>query len=66
MESNHWKSMSIDELWNLHQELAAVLSDRIAAEQARLEKRLRKVELKPRLLSAQLQSGKKLDDFLIG
>jgi DNA-binding protein H-NS len=45
MESNALKSMSIDELWNLHQEVLAKLSHETAAEKARLEERLRKIEL---------------------
>jgi DNA-binding protein H-NS len=45
MESNALKSMSIDELWNIHQAVAAKLSQKTAAEKARLEERLRKIEL---------------------
>jgi DNA-binding protein H-NS len=45
MESNTLKSRSIDELWNLHDEVVANLSHKIAAEKARLEERLRKIEL---------------------
>jgi DNA-binding protein H-NS len=45
MESNNLKSRSIDELWNLHEEVVANLSHKIAAEKARLEERLRKIEL---------------------
>jgi len=43
MESNDIKSMSIDELWNLKQEIVAALSQRLAAEKARLDERLRKL-----------------------
>jgi len=44
MESNDLKSMSIDELWNLHQEVAAELTDKITEEKTRLKERLRKIE----------------------
>jgi DNA-binding protein H-NS len=101
MKNGNLKSMSVDELWELHESVVAELSRRIAAERAMLEDRLRKLgstitgpELKrdlrpypkvlpkyrnpknqnetwagrgkqPRWLTAQLRSGKKLDDFLI-
>ncbi len=45
MEANDFQSMSVDELWNLHQEIAAELAQRLAVEKARLEERLRKIEL---------------------
>ena len=64
MQSDSWKSMPVDELWELHQQVTDALNDRIAEQQAAFEDRLREVELQPRLLSAQLRSGKK-DDFLI-
>ncbi len=44
MESYDFKSMSVDALWDLHQEVAAKLSHQIVAEKARLEERLRKIE----------------------
>jgi DNA-binding protein H-NS len=99
------ESMSTDELWTLHEKIAATLSRKLAAEKTLLEKRLRQlkqeVEFKgnnqnvgharrpyprvfpkfknpaqpsetwagrgkqPRWLTAQLRSGKKLDDFRI-
>jgi DNA-binding protein H-NS len=34
------KSMSVDELWTLHEETVAALADKIIAEKARLEQRL--------------------------
>ena len=43
MERSDWKSMSIDELWHLHEEIAAELKDKIGTEKARLEERLRKI-----------------------
>ena len=44
MRRNDLKSMSLDELWNLHEEIVAELTDRIANEKARLEERLRSIE----------------------
>ena len=43
MESNAFKSMSIDELWTLREQVASILADRITAEQAKLEEQLRKI-----------------------
>jgi DNA-binding protein H-NS len=96
------KSMSVDELWSLHELVASVLAPKISAEKARLDERLRQLDLddvrhhvkgmnhgrrpypkvfpkysnpakqtwagrgnKPRWLTAQLQSGKRIDDFRI-
>jgi DNA-binding protein H-NS len=36
-------SMSTDELWTLHENVSSILAERIAAEKARLEERLRKI-----------------------
>jgi DNA-binding protein H-NS len=44
MESNDLKSMSLDVLWNLRQEVAAKLTEKMADEKARLEERLRRIE----------------------
>ena len=44
MERNDLKSMSLDELWNLHEKIAAKLANKIVDEKARLDERLRKVE----------------------
>src|SRR5215470_14726481 len=101
METNKLKSMSVDELWTLHEQVIAELGRKIAAEQATLEARLRQLGStavsgrikrerrpypkvlpkyrnpknlgetwagrgkQPRWLTAQLRSGKKLNDFLI-
>jgi len=101
MKNGNLKSMSVDELWNLHESVVAELSDKITSERAMLEDRLRKLgstitrpELKherrpypkvppkyrnpedrsetwagrgkqPHWVTAQLRSGKKLDDLLI-
>ena len=96
-------SMSVDELWTLHEETVAALADKIIAEKATLEQRLHELGQdgklgpkklnharrpypqvfpkyrnpaapaetwagrgkQPRWLTAQLRSGKKLDDFRI-
>lgn len=102
MAKRDLKAMSVDELWNLHEQLIAELESKIEIEKASLEDRLRKIgsnrsrEIgsqrrrrpypkvvpkyrnpknpeetwagrgkQPRWLTAQLRSGKKLDDFLI-
>jgi DNA-binding protein H-NS len=44
VKRNGLKSMSLDELWKLHEEIVAELTDKIANEKARLEERLRKIE----------------------
>ena len=36
-------SMSADELWRLHEKVSSILAERIAAEKARLDERLRKI-----------------------
>jgi DNA-binding protein H-NS len=102
MKRDDFNSMSVDELWALHLEIAPVLASRIAAEKTKLEKRLRQLQSngvssgsfqrerrpypqvlpkyrnpakpaetwagrgkQPRWVTAQLRSGKKLDDFRI-
>ena len=100
MKNSNLKSMPVDELWNLHEFVVAELTEKITAERAMLEDRLRKLgstmrpQLKrerrpypmvlpkyrnpenrsetwagrgkqPRWVTAQLRSGKELDDFLI-
>ena len=99
-----FKSMSMDELWSVHEFVSAALARKIQAEKARLDERLRQLKLdgvpqhiekmsrarrpypqvfpryrnpaqpsetwsgrgkKPRWLTAQLKSGKKIDDFRI-
>jgi DNA-binding protein H-NS len=97
----HLKSMSVDELWSLHELVTSVLTRKISAEKAQLDRRLRQLDAGtgskeiaharrpypqvfpkyrnpaqpsetwagrgklPRWLSAQLRSGKQLDDFRI-
>ena len=100
MKHHDLDSMSLDELWSLHESVAAVLAHKISGEKARLDRRLRQLGRttddvpkserrpyprvlpkyrnpnepaetwagrgkQPRWLTAQLQSGKKLDDFQI-
>jgi DNA-binding protein H-NS len=43
MKNGDLKSMSADQLWELHQHLVAELGRKIAAEKARLEERLHKL-----------------------
>jgi DNA-binding protein H-NS len=98
------ESMSVDELWSLHEFVGSVLARKISAQKARLDERLRQLDLdgvpnpvkgmsrarrpypqvfpkyrnpaepsetwsgrgkQPRWLTAQLKSGKRLDDFRI-
>jgi DNA-binding protein H-NS len=101
MKPHDLKSMSVDELWSLHEFVYLALARRIPAEKARLNQRLRQLDLgavphkmsharrpypkvfpkyrnpaepsetwagrgkKPRWLTAQLMSGKQIDDFRI-
>jgi DNA-binding protein H-NS len=99
MKTDILNSMSIDELWSLHEQIRSVLSSRLSGEKARLERRLSRLKAavsarqatrrpyppvmpkfrnpmrpsetwagrgkQPRWLSAQLRSGKRLDDFRI-
>lgn len=43
MQTDHLDSLSVKELSNLHQVVAALLSQKILAEKARLEERMRKL-----------------------
>jgi|SRR5581483_3658839 len=43
MKNGNLKSMSVAELWNLHQSVVGELTERMTAEQALLEDRLRKL-----------------------
>jgi DNA-binding protein H-NS len=96
-------SMSVDELWSLHDDVVSVLALKLAAAKARLDEQLRQLDRtvpeavqeigrvrrpypqvfpkyrnpakpfetwagrgkRPRWLTAELRSGKKLDDFRI-
>ena len=43
MKNGNLKSMSVDELWDLHESVVAELTQKITAERATLEDRLRKL-----------------------
>ena len=43
MDNESLKSISIDELWSLHEQVASTLVRRIAEEKAKLEERLRRL-----------------------
>ena len=43
MEASDFDSMSIDELWSLHEELATTLAARLTSEKAMLEARLKRL-----------------------
>jgi DNA-binding protein H-NS len=101
MKNSDWQSMTIDELWELHEQITAKLTRELTIEKARLEERLHKIASasnvinsdrqrrpypkvlpkyrnpknlaetwsgrgkQPRWLTAQLRTGKKVNDFLI-
>jgi len=101
LENSDLKSMAIDDLWELHEQVTAKLTRQLAIEKTRLEERLHKLGSaskaitsdrqrrpypkvlpkyrnpknpaetwsgrgkQPRWLTAQLRSGKKVNDFLI-
>ena len=44
MKGTDFKSMSIDELWTLHEEISSVLASRLAEEKTVLERRLRQLK----------------------
>jgi DNA-binding protein H-NS len=51
MEQAALNSMSIDQLWRLHEEVAAKLAEKIAAEKVRLDARLRELQPQSRFSS---------------
>lgn len=94
MASNDLELMSVTELWDLHEQVLRKLREKIAAKQAKLDERLRRIGVAserhpyrpvrrkyqnpndprqtwsgrgrcPSWLTAELQSGKRLDDFLV-
>jgi DNA-binding protein H-NS len=105
MKRNDYKTMSVDQLWIVHEKIAAMLSEKIISEKNSLENRLRQLNQgvhtakanpdrerarrpyptvfpkfrnpaqpsetwagrgkQPRWLSAQLRSGKQIEDFRI-
>ena len=46
--SKKFDSMSVDEMWQLHEEISRVLSDRLTAEKRALEKRLAQLRREPK------------------
>jgi DNA-binding protein H-NS len=44
MESNAFKSKSIDELWSLHEQVTSTLARKIVEEKVKLEAKLRSIE----------------------
>ena len=44
MNKNVFESMSLEELWSLHEQVTSTLARQITAEKARLEDRLRKIQ----------------------
>jgi DNA-binding protein H-NS len=44
METNDLKSMPLEELWKLHEEVAVRLGSKLVAEKAKLEERLRQLQ----------------------
>ena len=44
MESKQLKSMSIDKLWELYEKVDSMLTDKLQAEKAKLEERLRRIK----------------------
>ena len=44
MKPQQWESMSAEELWFLHEQVASVLVRKIAEEKARLDERLRRLK----------------------
>ncbi|WP_024516278.1 H-NS histone family protein [Bradyrhizobium sp. Tv2a-2] len=47
MKSDDFKSLSMDELWRLHEQVEAELTRKIATEKATLEDRLRRLAVSP-------------------
>ena len=44
MKKTDLRSQTIEELWALHEEIAAILSAKMAAEKLKLEQRLKQIE----------------------
>jgi DNA-binding protein H-NS len=52
-------SMSVDEMWQLHEEISRVLSVRLTSEKRELEKRLERLRRDKQVPSSQSSNGKK-------
>jgi DNA-binding protein H-NS len=48
METNNLKSMPLEELWKLHEEVVVRLGGKLVAEKAKLEERLRRLQQQSR------------------
>jgi DNA-binding protein H-NS len=48
MKRNNFESMSLDELWNMHEKLGEILKSKIKTEKSKLEKRLAELGLASR------------------
>ena len=70
MKRSDLEMLSTEELWVLHEKVATTLNAKIRAQKKVLEDRLAQLNgrfsgKKPRRLTAQLKSGKPIDDFRI-
>jgi DNA-binding protein H-NS len=57
MKASDLRSMSVDELWILHEEISSVLARRLAEEKASLENRLR--QLRPTSANGHIQRARR-------
>jgi|SRR6516165_7477377 len=55
MENSDLKSMAIDDLWQLHEQVAAKLARELAIEKARLEERLQKLGSASKIITSDRQ-----------
>ena len=55
MENSDLKSMAIDDLWQLHEQVVAKLALELATEKARLEKRLHKLGSASKVIASDRQ-----------
>ena len=55
MENSYLKSMAIDDLWQLHERVAAKLARELATEKARLEERLHKLGSASKIITSERQ-----------
>ena len=55
MENSDLKSMAIDDLWQLHEQIAAKLARELAMEKARLEERLHKLGSASKVIASDRQ-----------
>ena len=55
--SRDWESMSVDDLWRLHEIMVSILSTKIVDEKHRLEERLRRLD--PNVTSSEISIAKR-------